>query len=87
MIHVIACAYDISQKILHKIYQGIMGFLHSRVDLIRFFIIVRQNQSLSLLGMPYLEITIWWAINGLTLYMKIRKDGVQFLVITFFLPE
>ena len=64
-----------------------MGFLHSRVDLIRFFIIMRQNQSLSLLGMPYLEITIWWAISGLTLYMKIRKGGVQFLVITFFLPQ
>ena len=64
-----------------------MGFLHSRVDLIRFFIIVRQNQSLSLLGMPYLEITIWWAISGLAPYMKIVKGGVQFLVITFSLAE
>ena len=64
-----------------------MGFPNSRVDSIRFFSIVRLNQSLSLLGMPYLEITIWCAISGLTLYMKIGKGGVQFLVITFSLQE
>ena len=34
-------AYGISQKMLQKIYQSIMGILNLRIDLIRFFIIMR----------------------------------------------